>query len=298
MSSSRATRELQGTFTAIVTPFDKSGAVDFGKLRALVEWQIEAGVTGIVPVGTTGESPTLDVPEHEKVIATVIEVARGRCLTIAGTGANSTAEAVELTRAAKAAGADATLQVTPYYNKPTATGLLRHFSAVADLGLPVVLYNVPGRTSREIPIDVILKLAEHPGVISVKEAGGSVERVSRIVRACNLSVLSGDDSLTLPMIAVGARGVISVASNVAPEPVVALVNHALAGRFAEARALHLKYYALFTDLFLETNPVPVKAALAMMGRIEEVYRLPLCEMEPKTRAALAATLREAGLLKA
>ncbi|MBU4461002.1 MAG: 4-hydroxy-tetrahydrodipicolinate synthase [Verrucomicrobia bacterium] len=298
MSSSRATRELKGTFTAIVTPFDKSGAVDFGKLRGLVEWQIGAGVTGIVPVGTTGESPTLDVPEHEKVIATTIEVAHGRCLTIAGTGANSTAEAVELTRAAKAAGADATLQVTPYYNKPTATGLLRHFSAVADLGLPVVLYNVPGRTSREIPIDVIVKLADHPGVISVKEAGGSVERVSRIVRSCNLSVLSGDDSLTLPMIAVGARGVISVASNVAPEPVVALVNHALAGRFAEARALHLKYYALFTDLFLETNPVPVKAALAMMGRIEEVYRLPLCEMEPKTRAALAATLREAGLLKA
>ncbi|OQW94551.1 MAG: 4-hydroxy-tetrahydrodipicolinate synthase [Verrucomicrobia bacterium A1] len=298
MSSLRATRELKGTFTAIVTPFDKSGAVDFGKLRELVEWQIAAGVTGIVPVGTTGESPTLDVPEHEKVIATVIEVARGRCLVIAGTGANSTAEAVELTRAAKAAGADATLQVTPYYNKPTATGLLRHFSAVADLGLPVVLYNVPGRTSREIPIDVIVKLADHPGVISVKEAGGSVERVSRIVRSCNLSVLSGDDSLTLPMIAVGVRGVISVASNVAPEPVVALVNHALAGRFAEARALHLKYYALFTDLFLETNPVPVKAALAMMGRIEEVYRLPLCEMEPKTRAALAATLCEAGLLKA
>lgn len=298
MSGMRATRELQGTFTAIVTPFDKGGAVDYGKLRDLIEWQIASGITGIVPVGTTGESPTLDVPEHEKVIATAIEAAHGRCLTIAGTGANSTAEAVELTRAAKAAGADATLQVTPYYNKPTATGLFRHFTAVADLGLPVVLYNVPGRTSREIPIDVILNLAAHPGVIAVKEAGGSVERVSRIVRACDLSVLSGDDSLTLPMIAVGARGVISVASNVAPEPVVAMVNHALAGRFAEARALHLKYHALFTDLFLETNPVPVKAALAMMGLIEEIYRLPLCEMEPKTRAALAVTLREAGLLKA
>lgn len=298
MSSPRATRELKGTFTAIVTPFDTSGAVDFAKLRELVEWQIGAGITGIVPVGTTGESPTLDIQEHEKVIATTIEAARGRCLVIAGTGANSTAEAVELTRAAKAAGADATLQVTPYYNKPSATGLLRHFSAVADLGLPVVLYNVPGRTSREIPIDVIVKLAEHPGVISVKEAGGSVERVSRIIRACDLSVLSGDDSLTLPMIAVGARGVISVASNVAPEAVIAMVTHAMAGRFAEARELHLKYHALFTDLFLETNPVPVKAALAMMGRIEEVYRLPLCEMEPKTRAALAATLREVGLLKA
>ncbi|MBM4153832.1 MAG: 4-hydroxy-tetrahydrodipicolinate synthase [Lentisphaerae bacterium] len=298
MSGSRATRELQGTFTAIVTPFDKGGAVDTGKLRDLVEWQIASGITGIVPVGTTGESPTLDFPEHEKVIETTIAAARGRCLVIAGTGANSTAEALELTRHALGAGADATLQVTPYYNKPPATGLLRHFSAVADLGLPVVLYNVPGRTSREIPLDVMVKLAEHPGVIAVKEAGGSVERVSRIVRACTLSVLSGDDSLTLPMMAVGARGVISVATNVAPEPVVAMVTHALAGRFAEARALHLKYHALFTDLFLETNPVPVKAALAMMGRIEEVYRLPLCEMEPKTRALLAATLREAGLLKA
>lgn len=298
MSGSRATRELQGTFTAIVTPFDKGGAVDYGKLRDLVEWQIASGITGIVPVGTTGESPTLDFPEHEKVIETTIAAARGRCLVIAGTGANSTSEAIELTRHALGAGADATLQVTPYYNKPPTNGLIRHFSAVADLGLPVVLYNVPGRTSREIPIDAIVKLAEHPGVIAVKEAGGSVERVSRIVRACDLSVLSGDDSLTLPMIAVGARGVISVATNVAPEPVVAMVAHALAGRFAEARALHLKHHALFTDLFLETNPVPVKAAMAMLGRIEEVYRLPLCGMEPGLRAQLAATLRDAGLLKA
>lgn len=296
MTTTSKLGELAGAYTAIVTPFNRDGSVDFVRLRELVEWQIASGITGIVPVGTTGESPTLDYAEHEKVIEETIRVANRRVKIIAGTGANSTAEAVELTKHAKAAGADATLQVTPYYNKPMPAGLIRHFSAVADLGLPVVLYNVPGRTSREIPIDVAVKLAEHPNIVAIKEAGGSVERVSQLVRRCRLTVLSGDDSLTLPMIAVGARGVISVVSNVAPKAVVDLVATALAGRLDEARALHLKYYPLFTDLFIETNPVPVKAALAMMGRIEEIYRLPLCEMEPKTRAQLEKTLRETGVL--
>ena len=289
---------LEGTYTAIVTPFDRGGGVDFGVLKDLVEWQIAEGVEGLVPVGTTGESPTLDYDEHEKVIETVIATAAGRVQIIAGTGANSTKEALELTRHAKDAGADATLQVTPYYNKPTPTGLVRHFSAVADVGLPVVLYNVPGRCGRDIPLDVAAQLAAHPNVVAIKEAAGSVERVSQLSARCpELTVLSGDDSLTLPMMAVGAQGVISVASNVAPRAVGDMVRLARAGRFAEALSLHRKYYSLFTDLFLETNPVPVKAALAMAGRIEEVYRLPLCEMEPTTRRRLEATLNGCGLLK-
>jgi len=292
----RESLDWRGVFTAIVTPFDRSGEVDFERLKELVEWQIASGVAGIVPVGTTGESPTLDYEEHEKVIEVVIAAVHGRCRVIAGTGANSTDEALELTRRAKAAGADATLQVTPYYNKPSAKGLIRHFSAVADLGLPVVLYNVPGRTSREIPFDVVFELAGHPHVAAIKEAAGSVDRVSRIVRTCDLSVLSGDDSLTLPMISVGAAGVISVAANVVPAPVVEMVRHALEGRFEAARTMHLMYYNLFQDLFIETNPVPVKAALAMMGWIEEAYRLPLCEMEPGSRAKLAETLRDMGLI--
>ena len=288
---------LEGTYTALVTPFDRGGGVDFGVLKDLVEWQIAEGVEGLVPVGTTGESPTLDYDEHEKVIETVIAKAAGRVKIIAGTGANSTKEALELTRHAKDAGADATLQVTPYYNKPTPAGLVRHFSAVADIGLPVVLYNVPGRCGRDIPLEVAAQLAAHPNVVAIKEAAGSVERVSQLSARCpELTVLSGDDSLTLPMMAVGARGVISVASNVAPRAVGDMVRHARAGRFSDALSLHRKYYSLFTDLFLETNPVPVKAALAMAGRIEEVYRLPLCEMEPTTRRRLEATLKACGLL--
>lgn len=287
---------LQGTHTAIVTPFTASGEVDDAAFRALIEAQIAGGVSGIVPVGTTGESPTLSMAEHNRVIETAIEVAAGRVKIIAGTGANSTSEALELTKHAKDAGADATLQVTPYYNKPNALGLTRHFAAVADLGLPVVLYNVPGRSGKEIPISVIAELAKHPNVVSIKEAGGSVDRVSQILDVCELEVLSGDDSLTFPMMALGAVGVISVASNVAPGPVSEMVAHALAGRWDEARALHYRYYRLFNELFLDTNPVPVKAALAMMGRIEEVYRLPLAPMADELKAKLRGSLKTVELL--
>jgi 4-hydroxy-tetrahydrodipicolinate synthase len=210
---------FEGAYTAIVTPFNRDGSVDYDRLRALIDWQIAEGVDGLVPVGTTGESPTVDYKEHERIIEVTIEAARRRVKVIAGTGANSTAEALELTRHAKDAGADGTLQVTPYYNKPNSTGLLRHFSAVADLGLPTVLYNVPGRTSKEIPIEVVVELAKHPKIVAIKEAGGSVDRVSQIVSRCKITVLSGDDSLTLPMMAVGAVGVISVASNRAPWPI-------------------------------------------------------------------------------
>ncbi len=287
---------FEGAYTAIVTPFTRDGQVDYARFRDLIEAQIAGGIDGLVPVGTTGESPTLDVREHEKVIEVAIETARRRVKIIAGTGANSTAEALELTRHAQQAGADGTLQVTPYYNKPNNLGLVRHFSAVADLGLPVVLYNVPGRSGKEIPVEVVVELARHPKVVCIKEAGGSADRVSQILTRCEIEVLSGDDGLTLPMMIIGAVGVISVASNVAPRPVADLVHHALAGRWTEARALHLKYYRLFSDLFLDTNPIPVKTALAMMGRIEEAFRLPLCEMSEPLKKKLAETLKSVNLL--
>jgi 4-hydroxy-tetrahydrodipicolinate synthase len=216
---------------------------------------------------------------------------------IAGTGGNATAEALELTRHAMQAGADATLQVTPYYKKPNQEGLLRHFSAVADLGLPVILYNVPGRTSRDIAVDTVVQLSKHPKIVGLKEAGGSVDRVSAILSRCDMTILSGDDSLTFPMMAVGAKGVISVASNVAPRQVSDLVRLAMDGKWEQARKLHLKLYRLFTDLFIDTNPIPVKAAMAMMGLIEEVYRLPLCSMSDKLKDQLRQTMRDAGLLK-
>ena len=285
-----------GTYTALITPFTREGKLDLPRLRELVEFQIAGGVDGLVPVGTTGESPTLDYDEHMRVIAEVIAAARQRVKVIAGTGANSTREALDLTREARAAGADGTLQVTPYYNKPMPGGLIAHFSAVADLGLPVVLYNVPGRTSREIPVEVVAKLAQHPKIVAIKEAGGSADRVSQILSRCPITVLSGDDGLTLPMMALGAKGVISVASNVAPRAVADLVRAALEGRWDEARRLHFLWYRLFTDLFIETNPIPVKTALALMGRAEEVFRLPLSPMEAKTRAVLTETLKAAGLV--
>ncbi|MEI6168862.1 MAG: 4-hydroxy-tetrahydrodipicolinate synthase [bacterium] len=286
-----------GAYTAIVTPFNTNGSVDYDKLRDLIAMQIAAGIDGIVPVGTTGESPTVDVEEHEKIIEVTIAACRGKVKVIAGTGANSTSEALDLTRHALNAGADGTLQVTPYYNKPNQEGLYRHFSAVADLGLPVVLYNVPGRSSLQIDVATIARLAKHPKIVCVKEAGGSADRVSQILSACNITVLSGDDSLTLPMMILGAKGIISVASNIAPKPVADMVHAAAAGRWDEARALHMKYYRLFTDLFVDTNPIPIKAAMAMAGMIEETYRLPLCETSDANKKKLADCLKQVGILK-
>jgi 4-hydroxy-tetrahydrodipicolinate synthase len=287
---------FRGVYTAIVTPFSADGSVDYGKLRALIDRQAEAGIDGIVPVGTTGECPTLNYKEHSRVIDETIAACKGRMKVIAGTGANSTSEALELTRRAKDAGADATLQVTPYYNKPNQEGLFRHFSAVADLGLPVVLYNVPGRSGLEISIDTIKRLAEHPSVVCVKEAGGCADRVSQILSQCQISVLSGDDALTIPMMAAGALGVISVASNIIPGVMVRMVRAARDGQWDDARKLHLAYHSVFSDLFLDTNPIPVKAAMAMLGLCEEVYRLPLCEMSDALRQKLRDTLGAAGVL--
>lgn len=287
---------FEGAYTAIVTPFGKDGAVDYDVFGRLIEAQAEAGIDGIVPVGTTGESPTLSVEEHEKVIEQAVAISAGRMKVVAGTGANSTAEAIELTKHALEAGADGTLQVTPYYNKPNQEGLYRHFSAVADLGLPVVLYNVPGRSSREIAVSTIARLSKHPNVVSVKEAGGSVERVSAILDACDIEVLSGDDTLALPMMAVGAKGVISVASNAIPAQVASMIHAVLEGDMEKAFELHSKYYAFFSDLFIDTNPIPVKAAMAMMGLIEESYRLPLCEMAQDLRDTLRRTMESVGLI--
>lgn len=289
--------KFEGVYTALVTPF-RNGEVDFEALKKLVELQVEGRVSGLVPVGTTGESPTLSPEEHLKVIATVVEAAAGRCRVIAGTGANSTAEAVYLTREAKALGVDATLQVTPYYNKPTQEGLYRHFSTVADrVGLPVVLYNVPGRSGVAIAESTVARLAKNPVIGAIKEAAGSVDRVSAILDCCDdIVVLSGDDSLTLPMMAVGAKGIISVSSNLVPGEMSAMVRAALGGDYAAAYAYHRRLYPLFRDQFIETNPIPIKAAMAMAGLIEEEYRLPLCELSADHREKLAATLKGCGIL--
>ena len=283
--------ELKGVYTAIATPFNKDGGVDYGKFEALIEMQIRGGVSGILPVGTSGESPTLNMEEHSKVISTAVRVAAGRCKIMAGSGANCTAEAIELTKRAKDDGADCSLQVTPYYNKPTQEGLYRHFSTIADTcDIPIVLYNVPGRTGIPIAVDTIARLASNPNVLGVKEAGGSVDRVSEILDACETSVMCGDDSLTVPMMSVGAKGVISVASNVIPGDMAKMIHSCLAGDFATALTYHRKYYKLFKHLFIESNPIPVKAAMAMMELIQEEYRLPLCPISDANREILRNTL--------
>jgi len=289
---------FEGVYTAIVTPFTEGGAVDTAALDRLIDRQIEGGVQGVVPVGTTGESPTLSMDEHIDVIARVKKRSEGRVQVIAGTGGNATREALELTRAALEIGCEGTLQVTPYYNKPSDEGLLAHFMAVADVGLPVVLYNVPGRSGKALSIDLIERCAAHPKVVAVKEAGGSVDRVSQILaRLPDMCVLSGDDPLTLPMMSVGAKGVISVASNAVPERVVEIVNAARSGDYARARELHLKNHTLFAALLcLDTNPLPVKTALALMGELEEVFRLPMCSMSDAKREQLERILTENGVL--
>ena len=287
--------KLAGVFTAIVTPF-VNGKVDYEKIKELVKIQLEAGIDGVVPVGTTGESPTLVMDEHIKVIETVTNAVNGDCLVIAGTGANSTAEAVELTKIAKKIGADATLQVTPYYNKPTQEGLYRHFSTIADeCGLPVVLYNVPGRSGVPIEIDTIARLAPNPTIVCVKEAGGSAERVSKILDVCDITVLSGDDSLTLPMMSLGATGVISVASNLVPARVKSLVDAFARGDAKEAMKFHKELYPFFRDIFIETNPIPIKAAMARKGLIKEEYRLPICPISKSNMEKLVATMDAAGI---
>src|SRR5436309_6737059 len=287
-----------GIYTAIVTPF-KDGKVEEIALERLIRAQVKSGVDGIVPVGTTGESPTLSFEEHMYVVELAVKFAAGRLKVLAGTGGNSTDEAIYLTIAAEKAGADGSLQVAPYYNKPTQEGLFQHFRAVAyATKLPIVLYSIPGRCGVEIGVDTVKRLAhECRNIVGLKEAGGNADRVSQIRGALGpkFAILSGDDSLTLPFMAVGAQGVVSVASNLIPRELGNMVRAFAAGRPAAALKVHEKYYALFKDLFIETNPVPVKSALAMRGQIDEEYRLPLVPLNPKNRETLRATLKRCGL---
>jgi 4-hydroxy-tetrahydrodipicolinate synthase len=289
-----------GTYTAIVTPF-KNGKIDEVAFERLIKNQIKAGVDGIVPVGTTGESPTVDNDEHIHIIALAIKFAAGKIKVLAGTGANATSEAVHLTREAERLGADGSLQVAPYYNKPTQEGLFQHFREIArNTKLPILLYSIPGRCGIEIGVETVRRLAAAcKNIIGIKEAGGSCDRVSQLRAALGsrFEILSGDDSLTVPFMSVGAQGVISVASNVAPREVAQMVKAYASGDTKKALQLHQKFYPLFKDLFIETNPVPVKAALAMMGQIAEEYRLPLVPLAAKNRETLRATLKNCGLLK-
>ena len=291
-------RPLTGAITALVTPF-RGKDVSFGDLKKLIEHQIRGGIDGIVPVGTTGESPTLTGEEHLDVIRATIEYARGRVPVIAGTGSNSTAEALDYTRLSDEAGADAVLVVTPYYNKPSQEGLYRHYAALGDAtDLPIILYSIPSRCSVEIGVPLVERLrAKYPNIRWIKEAGGSVDRVDQLKRALgnDITVLSGDDSLTLAFMASGAEGVISVASNLIPREISALVRFAQQNDFASATKLHRKLYPLFKALFIEPNPVPLKAALARAGIIaSEAVRLPLSPMEPATRAVLVKALAGLG----
>jgi 4-hydroxy-tetrahydrodipicolinate synthase len=297
---SRGTKgeQFAGLTVALVTPF-KGDEVDFDALRQLVDWHVEQGTDGLAPVGTTGESPTLSHEEHERVIATVVETARGRLKVMAGTGSNSTREAIRLTRFAKKAGADGALMVGPYYNKPTQEGYYRHFAAVAEaVDLPIVLYNIPGRTGSNMLPETIAKLAELPNVVGVKEATGSMDQASQIAALCPLTILSGDDSLTLPLLSIGGQGVVSVVGNIVPRDMKALVTAFEAGRVGEAQEWHRRLFPLCRDLLgVATNPIPVKAALKLLGRGTGELRLPLCPVDAAGEARIRATLQAYGLTR-
>lgn len=290
---------FKGTYTAIVTPF-KNGQIDEDGFRKLIDFQIAGGVDGIVPVGTTGEAATLDYDEHLRVIEIAVQQAKGRCKIIAGTGSNSTREAIELTQKAEKLGIDCALLASPYYNKPTQEGVYRHYRAIGESSsLSLMLYNVPGRTAGEIGIETCARLARDcETIVAIKEAGGSTDRVSALknVLPPEFTILSGDDSMTLPFMAVGAVGVVSVASNVIPKGITELVNNFLGERPTDAMRVHLRYFQLFKDLFLESNPIPVKTALNLMGMIDAEFRLPLCEMSTANREQLSRTLRALKLI--
>ena len=285
---------FHGAIVATVTPF-RNGKVDAAALRRLVEFQIRSGTDGIVPCGTTGESATLSYDEHEQVIDLVIRAVDGRVPVIAGTGSNNTKEAIVLTRYAKRAGADAALVITPYYNKPTQNGLIAHFTAVAgSADIPVILYNVPGRTGVNMAAETVARLAEVPNIVGVKEASGNLAQICDILRMTpkTFCVLSGDDGLYYPMLALGAKGIISVVSNVAPKEMADLYDAFALGEVAKARDLHVRLWPLMQALFIETNPIPAKTALAMMGKIREEFRLPLCAMSAANRKVLAKVLSD------
>jgi 4-hydroxy-tetrahydrodipicolinate synthase len=283
---------------AVVTPF-KDGRVDEAKVRELVEFHIKNGTDVLVPCGTTGESPTLSHDEHRRVIELAIQTANKRIPVVAGTGSNSTAEAIDLTRFAKNAGADGALVVLPYYNKPTQQGLIAHCRAIADaVDLPLILYNIPGRTGINMLPETLAALADHPNIVGMKEATGNLEQMTQDIVLCGakLSFLSGDDTLTLPLMAVGGKGVISVVANIVPRDVADLTRAFLSGDWKRARELHLKLFPLCQAMFCETNPIPVKTAMALMGMINGELRLPLCPMSEANLSKLKAALRAYGLI--
>jgi 4-hydroxy-tetrahydrodipicolinate synthase len=282
---------------ALVTPF-KGDSVDYTTLGKLIEFQIAGGTQGIIPCGTTGESPTLNNEEHDRVIQFTVEKVAGRVPVIAGTGSNSTLEAYNLTLHAKKSGADACLIVNPYYNKPTQRGMYAHIARIAEVGLPIVLYNIPGRTGVEMTPETIVKMYnEIEPVVAIKEATGKLDVSTAIASMCDMVILSGDDSLTLPIMSVGGKGVISVIANVLPAPLRAMCDAALAGDYATARKLHLKLYPLCRGMFCETNPIPVKAAMAMAGLCEDSLRLPLSPLDDQYRPMLRKLLQDFGAVK-
>jgi 4-hydroxy-tetrahydrodipicolinate synthase len=288
-------KNFRGSMVALVTPFQK-GIVDEPALRRLLDFHLENGTDMIVPCGTTGESSTLTHEEHKSVMSLVVEYVKGRAPVICGAGSNSTEEAIPLLRHAKKIGADGVLMVTPYYNRPTQEGLFRHYEYVAKkVDIPIVLYNVPARTGVSIAPETVARLAKIPSIVGIKEASGSLEQAIRIVSLCDLALISGEDSLTLPLLSVGAMGVISVIANVAPRKVHEMVSSYLNGEVEKAKAIHYELFELSKVLFIETNPIPVKTALALMGMISGDLRLPLCEMSRENRRKLEDVMKQAGL---
>lgn len=286
---------FEGSIVALVTPF-KDDAVDYEKLAELVEFHVEKGTNAILPCGTTGESPTLSHDEHNKVVESVVKRVNGRVPVIAGAGSNSTREALSLTQHAKEAGADAVLSITPYYNKPTQRGMIEHFTRIAtEVDIPIVLYNVPGRTGVNLLPETVAELSRVKNIVAVKEASGNMSQICDIISRCDITVLSGDDSMTFPLLAAGGRGVISVAANIIPTEMAELVGSFKAD-IDHSRELHYKYWPLFKDLFIETNPIPVKTAMDMMGLLEFEVRLPLCEMSEAHKQTLRSTLSHCGLI--
>ena len=289
---------LKGSIVAIVTPF-KKGKVDEKAFGDLIEWHIAQGTNAIVPCGTTGEASTLDYKEHYRVIDIAVKTVNGRVPVVAGTGANSTDETIEITEHAKKSGADAALLVTPYYNKPTQEGLYRHYKMIAEkVDIPIILYNVPGRTAVNMLPSTVARLAEIKNIIAIKEATGDMKQVSEVIRLCGdrMIVISGDDFTTLPLLALGGKGVISVSANVMPKEVSQMCSFWMKGQHDKARALHYKLEPLNASMFIETNPIPVKTALAMMGKIQEEFRMPLCEMAPANKEKLKKVLTDLKLL--
>ncbi|HLA50278.1 MAG TPA: 4-hydroxy-tetrahydrodipicolinate synthase [Thermodesulfovibrionia bacterium] len=290
---------FKGSIVAIVTPF-KNGKFDEKAFKSLIEWHISEGTDGIVPCGTTGESATLDYEEHYRVIEVTVKTVKGRIPVIAGTGANSTDETIMITKKAKQLGADAALLVTPYYNKPTQEGLYRHYKKVAEaVNIPQILYNVPGRTAVNMLPSTVARLAEIKNIVGIKEATGDMKQVSEVIRLCGnrMTVLSGDDFTTLPLLALGGKGVISVSANVAPRDVSAMCNAWEQGDIVRARKLHFKLEPLNSAMFIETNPIPAKTSLSMMGKIQEEFKLPLCQMSDDNKEKLRKTLINQGVLK-